>query len=88
VNRLTHTAGLLLCLSAMTAAAQEPEWNPAAVEECDRSCLVGVLDGCMNAIFKRDPKAVPPLAKDVRMTENTGVIDVGERRAVTSLWHN
>ncbi len=26
----------------------------------------------MNAIYKHDPKAVPPLAMDVRMTENTG----------------
>jgi hypothetical protein len=32
----------------------------------------------MNAIFKHDPKAVPPLSIDVRMTENTGVMDVGE----------
>jgi len=36
------------------------------------------MDGYMNAIFKHDPKLVPPLAKDVRMTENTGQMDVGE----------
>jgi hypothetical protein len=58
--------------------AQEPEWNPAAIRECDRACLIGIMDGYMNAIFKRDLKAVPPLAKDVRMTENTGEIEVGE----------
>ena len=28
--------------------------------------------------FKHDPKAAPALAKDVRMTENTAQIDVGE----------
>ncbi len=60
------------------AAAGEPEWNPAAITECDRACLVGIMEGYMNAIFKQDPGAVPPLAKDVRMTENTGVMDVGE----------
>jgi hypothetical protein len=63
---------------AVRLAAQEPPWNPAAVKECDRACLAGIMDGYMNAIFKKDPKAVPPLALDVRMTENTGQMDVGE----------
>ncbi len=71
-------AGALLCGVAVKMIASEPEWNPAAQKECDRACLVGVLDGYMNAIFKHDPKAVPPLSIDVRMTENTGVMDVGE----------
>lgn len=70
-------SGLLTCLAVTTAVAQEPAWNPA-INECDRACLVAILDGYMNAIFKRDPKAVPPLSKDVRMTENTGQMDVGE----------
>ena len=55
-----------------------PAWNPNAFKECDRACLLGIMDGYMNAIFKHDPKAVPPLALDVRMTENTGQMDVGE----------
>ena len=59
-------------------AAQEPEWNPAAVKPCDRACLIAVMDGYMDAMFKRDPRAVPPLSRDYRMTENTGVIEVGE----------
>jgi hypothetical protein len=49
-----------------------------ALKECDRNCLIGIMDGYMTAIFKHDPKAVPPLAMDVRMTENTGAMDVGE----------
>jgi len=60
------------------AAAEEPEWNPAAIKECDRACLVGIMDGYMDAVFRQDLDAVPTLAKDVRMTENTGVMDVGE----------
>ncbi len=68
---------MLLCITA-PLLAQESEWNPANIKECDRSCLVNIIDGYMNAIFKHDPKAAPPLAKDVRMTENTGQIDVGE----------
>ena len=48
------------------------------MKDCDRECLVGFMDGYMNAIYKHDPKAVPPLAIDVRMTENTGHMAVGE----------
>jgi hypothetical protein len=74
--------GLIGCavLSAMATlfAAQQPAWNAAAIKECDRACLVGILDGYMSAVVARDLKAVPPLAADVRMTENTGQIDVGE----------
>src|SRR5262245_55210802 len=74
------TAGVITLLGvlAVAAAAQEPVWNPANVKECDRACLVNIIDGYMNAIFKHDPKAVPALAKDVRMTENTAEISVGE----------
>jgi hypothetical protein len=74
----TYAAWLLLYGLAFQTMAAEPEWNRAAIKECDRACLVGIMDGYMNAIFKHDPKAVPPLALDVRMTENTGQIDVGE----------
>jgi len=71
-------SGVLLCLAATTVVAQEPPWNSAAAKECDRACLVGIMDGYLNALFKKDPKAVPSLSIDVRMTENTGQIDVGE----------
>jgi hypothetical protein len=68
---------LVTVLTAATAA-QEPAWNPAAIRECDRGCLVGIIDAYMKAVIERDVTLVPRLAKDVRMTENTGVIDVGE----------
>src|SRR3989442_7987111 len=69
---------MLMCMMVGTVSAQQPEWNPANVKECDRTCLVNIADGYMNAIFKHDAKAVPPLAKDIRMTENTAEIGVGE----------
>ena len=69
---------LLSCLAAGLACAAEPEWNAASIKECDRACLTDIMDGYMNAIFKHDPNAAPPLAIDVRMTENTGQMDVGE----------
>ena len=59
-------------------SAAEPEWNPAEIKECDRACLVGIMDSYMNALFKQDIKTLPPLSIDVRMTENTGVMDLGE----------
>ncbi len=60
------------------AFAGEPEWNAATIKECDRTCLVGIMDGYMDALLKHDPKAVPPLSVEVRMTENTGEMTVGE----------
>src|SRR5438552_5512295 len=69
---------VLLFAAPLHIMAQEPEWNPATIKECDRTCLIGMMDGYMNAVFKQDVKAVPPLARDIRMTENTGAMDVGE----------
>jgi hypothetical protein len=66
--------GLSLCLMAATTVAQEPVWDAAAIKECDRACLVGILDSYMNAIFTRDKTAVPALTRDVRMTERGGQI--------------
>jgi hypothetical protein len=69
---------VLLCGMAVQVMAQEPEWNAATIKECDRACLIGIMDGYMNAVFKQDLKALPPLAADIRMTENTGQMDPGE----------
>jgi hypothetical protein len=88
MERWLLLGSLLLSIAiASVIAAHEPEWNPANVKPCDRACLARVMDTYMNAIYKHDPKLAPPLAKDYRMTENTGVIEVGEgmlwRRQVT-----
>lgn len=69
---------ILLIFAAGILAAQEPEWNPANVKPCDRACLVGFMDRYMQAIYTKDRNLLPPLSKDYRMTENTGVIEVGE----------
>jgi hypothetical protein len=60
------------------APTPAPEWSPSIIKPCDRTCLVGFMDGYMNALFAHDPKAVPPLAIDVRLTENTAPMNVGE----------
>jgi hypothetical protein len=79
MKKFMASAGMLVFVITATVLAQEPEWNPARVKECDRACLVNIMDGYMNAIFKHDPKGgVPPLSKDIRVTENTAEIGVGE----------
>jgi hypothetical protein len=53
---LTATAtGLLLCGIVLAA---EPAWNPSAIKECNRACLVDFMNRYMDAIYKHDPKAV------------------------------
>ncbi len=71
-------AGSVVLSVTLTVAAQEPEWDPARVMECDRACLVDIIDRYMDAIFKRDLDLLPPLQKDVRMTENTAEVQIGE----------
>ena len=62
LNTLKLMSGALLCVAVTTMTAQEPAGNASAIKGCDRACLFGILEGYMNAIFKRDPKAVPPLS--------------------------
>ena len=53
--------------------------NRGASHRVPHSCWQQACNGAyMNAIYKHDPKLVPPLARDYRMTENTGVMEVGE----------
>jgi len=78
MTRMKVLSSALVCAAAATVAAQEPAWDAAALKACDRACLVDGLDRYLSAIYAHDPKSVPPLAKDVRMTENTGQMDVGE----------
>ena len=72
MKTLKPMAVVLLCVAAAAAVAQEPAWNASAIKERDRACLLGVMDGYLDALFKNEPKAVPPLSIDLRITENTG----------------
>ncbi len=69
---------LIAGLFSSSLLCAEPEWDKADKKECNRACLVAIMDGYMNAIFKQDINSTPPLSMDVRMTENTGVMGVGE----------
>ena len=49
-----------------------------AVEKCDRACLRGFLDVYLEALIARDHSRLP-VSKDVRCTENTVEVKLGER---------
>ncbi len=71
------SAVLLVGVVALNATAQEPAWDPSVVKPCDRACLTGIMDRYLDAMMKHDRSGLP-LERDVRMTENTAVVDVGE----------
>jgi hypothetical protein len=61
---------------ALTATA-------GAAQDCDRSCLLGLADGYLAALVAHDP-AKAPVAANVRFTENTHVLKLGEGSAWTN----
>src|SRR5437867_4739168 len=69
----------LLCSVAFPMMAQEPEWNPAAIKACDRACLIGFMDGYMNALFTQDLKVLPPLSKDLRIDRKSTRLNSSHR---------
>jgi hypothetical protein len=71
-------AGLCNAQQLPYAPSPAPEWSPSIVKACDRACLVNIMDGYMNAIFKHDPSQLPTLARDARFTENSAQLDIGE----------
>ena len=54
-----------------------------AAELCDRECLVNMMKNYINALVKNDPKAVP-FDDEVKFTENTATLPVGEGLWVTA----
>jgi hypothetical protein len=49
----------------------------AQAPTCDRTCLNGIVDTYLAALVAHDP-AKAPLARGLRFTENTGLLEVGE----------
>ena len=54
-----------------------------AAQTCDRQCLVTMMQNYLAALVKHDPKAVP-FANEVKFTENTANIPVGDGLWVTA----
>jgi hypothetical protein len=68
----------LVLLSSLVA----PSFLRAA-QTCDRQCLVTLMQNYLKALVKHDPTAVP-FDKDVKFTENTATISVGDGFWVTA----
>jgi hypothetical protein len=68
----------LVLLSSLVA----PSFLQAA-QTCDRQCLVTLMQNYLKALVKHDPTAVP-FDKDVKFTENTANIPVGDGFWVTA----
>jgi hypothetical protein len=64
------------CVLASVAAAQEGRQKllPA---QCDRVCLIGLVDQYLEALVAHDPSRLP-LAPNVKFTENGQVMKVGD----------
>ncbi len=54
-----------------------------AAQTCDRQCLVNLMQDYLAALVKHDPKAVP-FSDEVKFTENTANIPVGDGLWVTA----
>ncbi|MDR0843231.1 MAG: hypothetical protein LBP68_07425 [Acidobacteriota bacterium] len=77
--------GVVGCRQQGTAPSGGATGETAATSavSCDRSCLVGIMKDYLAALVRHDPNAVP-LAGDVKFTENTTEIPVGDGLWVTA----
>ena len=73
-------AALFLCTAASAAMAQAPApaaKPAAAAPSCNRACLIGLTDGYLAALVAKTPSKAP-VTKNVRFTENTNVMKLGD----------
>jgi hypothetical protein len=76
--KMKHLGIALVLLSLLVA----PSFLQAA-QNCDRQCLVDLMKDYLAALVAHNPKAVP-FDKDVKFTENTANIPVGDGLWVTA----
>jgi hypothetical protein len=73
---LAAAFALLFC--ATNAPRVRAQSEPTAqADSCDRACLDGTVDQYLTALVKHDPSGLP-LAPDVKFTENTAAIPLGD----------
>src|SRR6188768_1903726 len=78
MRAITRLLAGALALAAVPAAAQAPgEDSAVRVPACDRACLIGLLQGHMQALAAREPSRAR-LAGTVRFTENNVLLPVGD----------
>jgi hypothetical protein len=69
-------AVLLMAMGARVTKAQAPSAT-ASGSECDRACLTNLVDKYLAALVKHDPSGLP-MARDVKFTENTATLPLGD----------
>jgi len=72
VHRLALSALALLIIALMAAPPSR-----AAASQCDRACLEGFVNQYLAALAARDPSRLP-FADDVKFTENTAKLKIGQ----------
>jgi hypothetical protein len=75
---ITSLVVALLAFGALAGRSGKAEAaNAPASPSCDRACLSGIMDQYLAALVKHDPSGLP-LAADVKSTENTRPMPVGD----------
>lgn len=72
-HKLAATAAFM----AVALLAQRPAAAAQAAANCDRTCLTGLLTQYVDALVAREPRRLP-LAPDVRFTEDSRELPLGE----------
>jgi hypothetical protein len=78
--KMNRLAVVIMVVVLGAASAADPL---QAAQTCDRQCLVALMKTYLAALVKHDPTAVP-FDKDVKFTENTANIPVGDGLWVTA----
>jgi hypothetical protein len=74
---LVVSAAFIALLAVIPAFAQRGAAGPAASATCDRECLRGFMTQYLNAMVAHNPGTLP-LADNVRFTEDTKEMKLGE----------
>ncbi len=69
--------GMIAAQPSRAAIAEPKPPTAAAAAQCDRTCLEGVVNQYLAALAARDPSKLS-FASDVKFTENTAKLKVGE----------
>jgi hypothetical protein len=72
----TGVAALFAMVCVLTSVSRVVQAAPLQ-DQCDRACMKGILDEYLVALVKHDDNGLP-LASDVKFTENTAKLQVGD----------
>jgi hypothetical protein len=64
-------------IAAPGETSDPPDSTQATVGQCDRDCLIGLVDQYLAALVANDPSCLR-LTETVKYTENTATIPLGD----------